>query len=69
MLMPDHAPKHPDDKPIEGASDRATAGWAFQFGYIISVIQTLRVAAGESWDDVRSNDAPPHHRVGGLANL
>ena len=67
--MPDHAPKHPDDKPIQGASDRATAGWAFQFGYIISVIQTLRVAAGESWADVRSNDAPPHHHVGGLANL
>jgi hypothetical protein len=32
MLMPDHAPSHPDDKAISGASDRATAGWSFQFG-------------------------------------
>jgi mannonate dehydratase len=30
MLMPDHAPTHPDDKPIEGACARATAGWSFQ---------------------------------------
>ena len=38
-------------------------------GYIISVIQTLRVAAGEDWGAVRTNDAQPHHEAGGLSKL
>ena len=66
MLMPDHAPTHPDDTPIDGACARATAGWSFQFGYIISVIQSIRLAKGEPWSDVRTNDPPPHHSAGGL---
>ena len=41
MLMPDHAPTHIDDTPIESASNRTTAGWAFQFGYIIAMIQAV----------------------------
>ena len=66
MLMPDHAPSHPDDKAIPGASDRATSGWSFQFGYIISVIQAIRLARGEQWSAVRTNEALPHHAAGGL---
>ena len=69
MLMPDHAPSHPDDVAPDGASPRVTQGWAFQFGYIISVIQTLRVAAGEDWGAVRTNEAQPHHEAGGLSKL
>ena len=45
MLMPDHAPRHPDDQAPEGVSSRVTQGWAFQFGYIIALIQA---AARES---------------------
>ena len=41
MLMPDHAPHHPDDIPHEGGSSRMRQGWAFQFGYIIAWIQAL----------------------------
>ena len=39
MLMPDHAPKHPDDVAPPGVSGRVCQGWAFQFGYIIAMIQ------------------------------
>jgi mannonate dehydratase len=42
MLMPDHAPRHPDDKAPEGVSGRVTQAWAFQFGYIIALIQAAR---------------------------
>ncbi len=41
MLMPDHAPHHPDDVAPEGYSKRMTQGWAFLFGYIIAMIQAL----------------------------
>ncbi len=41
MLMPDHAPHHPDDVPPEGVSGRVRQGWAFQFGYIIALIQAV----------------------------
>ena len=41
MLMPDHAPSHPDDKPPAGASGRVRQAWAFQFGYIIAMIQAV----------------------------
>ena len=41
MLMPDHAPQHPDDKAPPGVSGRATQAWAFQFGYIMALIQAL----------------------------
>lgn len=39
MLMPDHAPLHPDDKAPEGVTRRVSQAWAFQFGYIIALIQ------------------------------
>lgn len=39
MLMPDHSPLHPDDRPPAGVSSRVTQAWAFQFGYIIALIQ------------------------------
>jgi len=39
MLMPDHAPGHPDDVPAEGGSRRVRQAWAFQFGYIIGLMQ------------------------------
>lgn len=41
MLMPDHAPLHPDDKAPDGASRRVSQAWAFQFGYIIALIQAV----------------------------
>ena len=41
MLMPDHAPSHPDDVPSPGISGRARHAWAFQFGYIIALIQAV----------------------------
>ena len=41
MLMPDHAPSHPDDKHPPDVSVRVSQGWAFQFGYIIAMIQAV----------------------------
>ena len=41
MLMPDHSPLHPDDVPPAGVSGRVRQGWAFQFGYIIALIQAV----------------------------
>ena len=41
MLMPDHAPSHPDDKPLPGVSGRVNPAWTFQFGYIIALIQAV----------------------------
>ncbi len=41
MLMPDHAPSHTDDTPPPGISGRVRQAWAFQFGYIIGVIQAV----------------------------
>ena len=45
MLMPDHAPRHPDDVSPKGVSRRVNQGWAFQFGYIIALIQALETEA------------------------
>lgn len=42
MLMPDHSPLHPDDVSPPGVSGRVRQGWAFQFGYIIAMIQALK---------------------------
>lgn len=41
MLMPDHAPWHPDDPSPPGVSGRVRQAWAFQFGYIIALIQAV----------------------------
>ena len=41
MLMPDHAPSHPDDQAPEGVSGRVNQAWAFQFGYIVAMIQAV----------------------------
>ena len=41
MLMPDHAPHHPDDVAPEGGSRRATQAFAFQYGYITALIQAV----------------------------
>ena len=41
MLMPDHAPSHPDDIAPKGVSGRVRQAWAFQFGYIIALIQAV----------------------------
>jgi len=41
MLMPDHAPGHPDDSAPPGVSGRVRQAWAFQFGYIIALIQAV----------------------------
>ena len=41
MLMPDHAPHHPDDVAPEGVSKRVSQAWAFQFGYITALIQAV----------------------------
>ena len=45
MLMPDHAPDHPDDVPPPGGSGRVRQAWAFQFGYIIALIQAVNSQA------------------------
>ena len=42
MLMPDHAPSHPDDIAPKGVSNRVSQAWAFQFGYIIALIQAAK---------------------------
>jgi len=39
MLMPDHAPGHPDDRAPPGVSGRVSPAWSFQFGYIKALIQ------------------------------
>ncbi len=41
MLMPDHAPGHPDDPPHPEGSGRVRQAWAFQFGYIIALVQAV----------------------------
>jgi len=41
MLMPDHAPSHPDDTAPEGVSGRVRQAWAYQFGYIKALIQAV----------------------------
>lgn len=41
MLMPDHAPHHPDDISPTGGFSRVSQAWAFQFGYIIALIQVV----------------------------
>jgi len=45
MVMPDHAPSHPDDTPPPGVSGRVRQSWAFQFGYIIALIQAVNAVA------------------------
>jgi mannonate dehydratase len=45
MLMPDHAPYHPDDVSPPGVSGRVRQAWAFQFGYIIALIQAVNATA------------------------
>ncbi|MEE2754445.1 MAG: mannonate dehydratase [Candidatus Latescibacterota bacterium] len=47
MLMPDHAPHHPDDVAPDGVTSRVRQAWAFQFGYIIALIQAVENAAKE----------------------
>ncbi len=41
MLMPDHAPEHPDDVAPEGVSNRVKQAFAFEYGYIIALIQAV----------------------------
>ncbi len=45
MLMPDHAPLHPDDENPAGGTFRVRQAWAFQFGYIIAMIEAVKKAA------------------------
>lgn len=45
MLMPDHAPLHPDDVAPEGGSYRVRQAFAFQYGYIIAMIQAMNQTA------------------------
>ena len=45
MLMPDHAPGHPDDTSPPGVSGRVRPAWAFQFGYIRALIQAVNSEA------------------------
>ena len=41
MLMPDHAPHHPDDQAPEGSSGKVKQAFAFGIGYIIAMIQAV----------------------------
>lgn len=45
MLMPDHAPSHPDDTSPPFLSGRVSPAWSFQFGYIIALIQAVNSEA------------------------
>ena len=51
---------------LQLCSSRLFCCRSFQFGYIISVIQAIRLAKGEAWSAVRTNDPPAHHAAGGL---
>ena len=57
MLMPDHAPAHPDDQSPAGSSGRIRHGWAFQFGYITSIIQAIKRSRGLKWENIRTPPA------------
>ena len=41
MLMPDHAPAHPDDVAPKGVTNRVRQAFAFQYGYIKALIQAV----------------------------
>ena len=53
MLMPDHAPDHPNDRPPSGVSGRVRQAWSFQFGYIIAMIQAA--ANRETFGELRNS--------------
>ena len=40
--MADDAPSHPDGQAPEGVSGRVNQAWAFQFGYILAMIQAVK---------------------------
>ena len=63
MLMPDHAPAHPDDQSPDGSSGRIRHGWAFQFGYIASVIQAVKRSRGLGWEEIRTPQPQPLAKI------
>lgn len=48
MLMPDHAPHHPDDVAPKGVSNRVRQAFAFQYGYITALIQAVENESRQS---------------------
>ena len=66
MLDPDHAPDHPDDpdvspsdlvgatNPYAKGSGRARQSYAFEFGYVICLIQAVKKSRGLSWQEIRT---------------
>ena len=66
MLDPDHAPDHPDDpdvspkgvvaqsNPYYNGSGRVRQSYAFEFGYVIALIQAVKRQRGVPWAQVRT---------------
>ena len=66
MLDPDHAPDHPDDpdvspkgevaesNPYHNGSGRVRQSYAFEFGYVIALIQAVKRQRGVPWAAVRT---------------
>ena len=69
MLDPDHAPDHPDDpdvspqgavaqsNPYYNGSSRVRQSYAFEFGYVIALIQAVKRQRGVPWAQVRTAQA------------
>ena len=66
MLDPDHAPDVPQDpdvspkhavapsNPYYNGSGRVKQSYAFEFGYVIALVQAVKKSRGRSWEEVRT---------------
>ena len=71
MVMPDHAPSHPDQN-VEGQAGKGSQ-FAFQFGYIIAIIQAVKMAAlagaptilngADGWQQTKTKTATDSYHV------
>ena len=71
MVMPDHAPSHPDQT-VEGQAGKGSQ-FAFQFGYIIAIIQAVKMAAlagaptilngADGWQQTKTKTATDSYHV------
>lgn len=69
MLDPDHAPSHVEDPdrspgqlvggPYAAGSGRLTQGFAFQFGFVIATIASVKRSRGVDWADIRTTSVAP----------
>jgi mannonate dehydratase len=71
MLDPDHAPDSPEDpdtsprgvvaasNPYVNGSGRVRQSYAFEFGYVIALIQAVKKSRGHSWSEIRTPQPKP----------